>query len=190
MRLSPYLHMCGSQYIPAPWRKEEINSFSQETWSTEGQEGYKRELGFVSLFNSNSAHPQGSICIQWKPGVIFFWHWRPASHSLWLSTLFPCGPSWRDVQRMWLINCCQSHVSCPVSRVVCSAVPITPGQHSLLCQQHEWEGIRSGYVPQCCKKTHFGARLVSHQAVTPGSAGAPGLWFTGQHMWRSVQTWR
>lgn len=83
------------------------------------------------------------------------WHWRPASHSLWLSTLFLCGPAWCDVPRMRLINCCQSRVSRPVSRVVCSAVPITRGQHSLLCQQHEWEGIRSGYVPQCYKKTQF-----------------------------------
>lgn len=73
----------------------------------------------------------------------------------------PIGPAWCKVQRMWLINCCQSHVSCPVSRVVCSAVPITPGQHSLLCQQHEWEGIRTGYVPQCCKKTQFEKKILT-----------------------------
>lgn len=61
MLLRSYLHTCGSPYRPAPWLKEDISSFSQETCSTQGREGDKRYLGFVSLFNSNSAHPQGNL---------------------------------------------------------------------------------------------------------------------------------
>lgn len=34
--LRPYLHMCGSQLMPGPWLKEEINSFSKPEVQRDG----------------------------------------------------------------------------------------------------------------------------------------------------------
>lgn len=57
-----------------------------------------------------------------------------ASGSSFCSWVQPrCGPAWCAVLSPWLsahvtVNCCQSHLSCPVSGVMWSAIPITLGQ--------------------------------------------------------------